>query len=57
VFAILGHPKYTGHMVYGRQRRRNGRRVAVEDLFEPAVVPLIHPQAPIHPGNLSRAGA
>ncbi len=29
VYAILGNPKYTGHMVYGRVRTRNGRRVTV----------------------------
>jgi hypothetical protein len=29
VYAILGNPKYTGHMVYGRAGTRNGRRVAV----------------------------
>jgi site-specific DNA recombinase len=29
VYAILGNPKYTGHMVYGRVRTRQGRRVAV----------------------------
>ncbi len=29
VFAILGNPKYTGHMVYGRRRTRQGRRVSV----------------------------
>jgi DNA invertase Pin-like site-specific DNA recombinase len=27
VHAILANPKYTGHMVYGRRRNRNGRRV------------------------------
>ena len=29
MFAVLGNPKYTGHMVYGRQRTRSGRRVTV----------------------------
>jgi hypothetical protein len=29
VYAVLGNPKYTGHMVYGRIRKRNGRRVTV----------------------------
>ena len=29
VYAILGNPKYTGHMVYGRIRTRNGHRVTV----------------------------
>ena len=26
VFVLLNNPKYTGHMVYGRSRKRNGRR-------------------------------
>ena len=29
VYAVLGNPKYTGHMVYGRIRNRQGRRVTV----------------------------
>jgi site-specific DNA recombinase len=43
VYAILGNPKYTGHMVYGRVRTRNGRRVTVPQdqwLWSPA---LVHP--------------
>jgi len=43
VYAILGNPKYSGHMVYGRVRTRNGRRVAVpQDQW------LWSPQ-PVHP--------
>jgi len=38
-----GNPKYTGHMVYGRVRNRNGHRVAV-----PADQWLWSPQ-PVHP--------
>ncbi len=31
VHALLRNPKYTGHMVYGRQRTRNGHRVRVPE--------------------------
>ena len=47
VYAILGNPKYTRHMVYGRVR--NGRRVAV-----PADQWLWSPQ-PTHPPIIDRA--
>jgi DNA invertase Pin-like site-specific DNA recombinase len=49
VFAILGNPKYSGHMVYGRIRNRNGRRVTVprsEWLWSPE---------PVHPAIIDRA--
>jgi site-specific DNA recombinase len=49
VYAILGNPKYTGHMVYGRVRNRNGRRVTV-----PADQWLWSP-APAHPAIIDRA--
>ena len=48
VYAILGNPKYTGHMVYGRIRNRNGRRVTVpqsEWLWSPG---------PVHPAIVHR---
>ena len=48
VYAILGNPKYTGHMVYGRIRKRNGRRVTVpqsEWLWSPE---------PVHPAIVDR---
>jgi hypothetical protein len=48
VYAILGNPKYTGHMVYGRVRTRNGRRVAV-----PPDQWLWSPQ-PAHPAIIDR---
>jgi hypothetical protein len=48
VYAILGNPKYTGHMVYGRQRTRNGRRVTV-----PPDQWLWSPQ-PAHPPIIDR---
>ena len=48
VYAILGNPKYTGYMVYGRQRTRNGRRVTV-----PADQWLWSPQ-PTHPAIIGR---
>ncbi|HLK72782.1 MAG TPA: recombinase family protein [Streptosporangiaceae bacterium] len=48
VHAILGNPKYTGHMVYGRVRTRNGRRVRV-----PAGQWLWSPQ-PVHPVIVDR---
>ena len=48
VYAILGNPKYTGHMVYGRQRTRNGRRVTV-----PPDQWLWSPQ-PTHPAIIDR---
>ena len=48
VYAILGNPKYTGHMVYGRVRTRNGRRVAV-----PPDQWLWSPQ-PAHPPVIDR---
>jgi hypothetical protein len=48
VYALLGNPKYTGHMVYGRIRKRNGHRVTVpasEWLWspEPAHPAIVHP--------------
>jgi DNA invertase Pin-like site-specific DNA recombinase len=50
VYAILGNPKYTGYMVFGRQRTlRSGRRVAVppgEWLWSPE---------PTHPAIITRA--
>ena len=49
VFAVLGNPKYTGHMVYGRIRKRNGRRVTV-----PASEWLWSPE-PVHPAIVDRA--
>ena len=49
VYAILGNPKYTGHMVYGRVRTCNGRRVAV-----PADQWLWSP-VPTHPAIIDRA--
>jgi site-specific DNA recombinase len=49
VYAILGNPKYTGHMVYGRVRKRNGRRVAV-----PPDQWLWSPQ-PVHPAIIDLA--
>jgi len=48
VYAILGNPKATGHMVYGRVRKRNGRRVTVPPdqwLWSPA---------PVHPAIIDR---
>jgi Recombinase len=48
VYAILGNPKYTGHMVYGRIRKRNGRRVTVP----PAEWPW-SPE-PVHPAIIDR---
>ena len=48
VYAILGNPKYTGHMVYGRVRTRNGCRVAVPQnqwLWTPS---------PVHPVIVGR---
>ena len=53
VYAVLGNPKYTGHMVYGRIRNRQGRRVTVpqsEWLWSPEPV---HP-AIVRPGHLGR---
>jgi len=49
VFVLLNNPKYTGHMVYGRVRNRNGRRVTV-----PADQWLWSPQ-PTHPALIDRA--
>ncbi len=49
VFAILGNPKYTGHMVYGRIRKRNGHRVTV-----PTAEWLWSPE-PVHPAIVDRA--
>ena len=53
VYAILGNPKYTGHMVYGRVRTRNGRRVTVPPdqwLWSPAA----RPPGDHRPGHLGR---
>ena len=47
-YAVLGNPKYTGHMVYGRIRKRNGRRVTVPEsewLWSPE---------PVHPAIIDR---
>jgi site-specific DNA recombinase len=49
IWAILGNPKYTGHMVYGRRRTRNGRRTRV-----PADQWLWSPE-PVHPAIIDRA--
>ncbi len=49
VRVMLANPKYTGHMVYGRHRTRNGRRTpAPQDqwLWSPA---------PVHPAIVDRA--
>ena len=48
VYAVLGNPKYTGHMVYGRIRKRQGRRVTIppsEWLWSPE---------PVHPAIVHR---
>jgi hypothetical protein len=49
VWALLANPKYTGHMVYGRIRNRNGHRVTV-----PASEWLWTPE-PVHPVIVNRA--
>ena len=46
---MLANPKYTGYMVYGRHRTRNGRRIPVPPdqwLWSPA---------PVHPAIVDRA--
>jgi site-specific DNA recombinase len=48
VWALLANPKYTGHMVYGRIRTRNGRRVTF-----PASEWLWTPE-PVHPVIVDR---
>jgi len=48
VYVLLSNPKYTGHMVYGRVRNRNGHRVAV-----PPDQWLWSPQ-PVHPALIDR---
>ena len=48
VAMILRNPKYTGHMVYGRQRKRNGHRIPVPQdqwLWSPD---------PVHPAIVDR---
>ncbi len=49
VRVILANPKYTGYMVYGRHRTRNGRRTPA-----PADQWLWSPQ-PVHPAIVDRA--
>jgi site-specific DNA recombinase len=49
VRVMLANPKYTGHIVYGRHRTRNGRRTPV-----PADQWLWSP-APVHPAIVDRA--
>ena len=49
VRVMLANPKYTGHMVYGRHRTRNGRRTPApidQWLWSPA---------PVHPAIVDRA--
>ena len=49
VRVMLANPKYTGHMVYGRHRTRNGRRTPAPPdqwLWSPA---------PVHPAIIDRA--
>ncbi len=49
VWVMLANPKYTGYMVYGRHRNRNGRRSPVpldQWLWSPA---------PVHPAIVDRA--
>jgi hypothetical protein len=48
VWAILGNPKYTGHMVYGRTRKTGGRRLRV-----PPAEWLWTPE-PVHPAIIDR---
>jgi site-specific DNA recombinase len=59
IAVILRNPKYTGHMVYGRKRARNGHRVRVpQDQWlwspapvHPAIIDRSHPPRPArHPG-------
>jgi len=48
VYVLLSNPKYTGHMVYGRVRNRNGHRVTVPQdqwLWSPK---------PVHPALIDR---
>jgi site-specific DNA recombinase len=48
IAAMIRNPKYTGYMVYGRHRTRNGRRVPVPQdqwLWSPA---------PVHPAIIDR---
>jgi site-specific DNA recombinase len=49
VNVLLRNPKYTGHMVYGRRRKHNGRRLAV-----PPDQWLWSPE-PTHPAIIDRA--
>ena len=49
VYQLLRNPKYTGHMVYGRSRKRNGRRTPV-----PPEQWLWSPE-PTHPVIVDRA--
>ena len=57
VYAVLANPKYTGHMVYGRIRKRQGRRVTVpqaEWLWSPEPVhPVIVDRTPGPPPSRS----
>lgn len=40
VAAMLANPKYTGHMVYGRHRNRNGHRIPAPPRPDPATMQL-----------------
>jgi hypothetical protein len=63
VFAVLSNPKYTGHMVYGRRRKRNGHRITVPpeqwlwspETVHPVIVDRRHPRRPRRRGGLDRA--
>ena len=56
VNTLLRNPKYTGHMVYGRIRKRNGRRPPVP-AGPVAVVTRAHPPGDRGPGHLGRRPA
>ena len=49
VRVMLANPKYTGHMVYGRHRTRNGRRTPVPQ------EQWLWSLAPVHPAIVDRA--
>jgi site-specific DNA recombinase len=54
---ILANPKYTGHMVYGRHRTRNGRRAPAPPHPRTPAPPdqwLWSPE-PVHPPIVDRA--
>ena len=52
VYALLGNPKYTGHMVYGRRRSQAGQTPPLRAPRPMGLVPRTRPPRHHHPAGL-----